>query len=466
MEATAVPPGLARPPGLSAPATSEGVPARPVRDADWPHTKRLLPWALVGFLGLIWFVPFDSILLPLGLPVDGTLDRPLLVLLIAIWFVSTGVSGSEPRGRAGAVHWALAAFGVIAVLSVLLHAGTLVRLGQLEVSIKKLALLASYGAFFALAVSVIRPSEVPKLVKLLIAMASVTAVGVLLESRFGINPFHDWIGPLFPGYARPEAIGAIDSIGRKEVLGPAVLPLTVAVMLTMALPYATMGMAESGGRRRALYAIATALLWAGALATSKKTSIVAPAVCLLVLTAYRPRAMVKLAPFGVVLIAMVHLAAPGAFGSVVEQFMPGSFEKVNTTQDRVHDYQAITPDLASHPLLGRGYESYDQKQHRILDNQYLTLAIGVGLIGVLAYLAIFASAFLMAHRAARSGDPRRAPPAIASAAAIAAAAVTGALLDFLSMPQLPYLFCFIAALAVVMAREHARPDEETNAIAG
>ena len=148
------------------------------------------------------------------------------------------------------------------------------------------------------------------MVKLLVAMASLTAIGVLVENRFGVNPFHDWIGPLFPGYVRPEGIGAVDSIGRKEVLGPGLLPLAVAVMLTMALPFAVMGMADARGRRRLLYAIATGLLLAAALATSKKTSLVGPAVRLLVLVAYRPRAMLRLAPFGIAFVAMVHLAAP------------------------------------------------------------------------------------------------------------------------------------------------------------
>ena len=91
---------------------------------------------------------------------------------------------------------------------------------------------------------------------------------------------------------------------------------------------------------------------------------------------------------------------------------------MNTTKDRVSDYDAIRPDLAAHPLIGRGYGSYDQKKHRILDNQYLTLAIGVGLLGLVAYLAIFVTAFLSAHRVARSSDPSARPPALAAAAAI------------------------------------------------
>lgn len=440
---------------LAPPAARPSTRSELTRDADWPHTTRLLPWGLVGFLAMVWFVPFDSINLPLNLPVDATLDRPLLALLFCCWLLAAGVNLGNGRPKASPVHWAFAIFGVIAVLSVLVHAETLFRLDELELSIKKLALLASYGAFFVLAVSIIRPPEVPKMARLLVAMASLTAIGVLVEKRFGLNPFHEWIGPLFPGYVRPEGIGSVDAIGRRDVLGPGALPLTVAVMLTLALPFAVVNIADSRGRRRVLYTIATGLLLAGALATSKKTSLIGPGICLLVLVAYRPRAMMRLAPLGIVVVALVHLAAPNAIGDVVGQFSPNSFSSVNTTQDRSHDYQAIGPDLAAHPLLGRGYGSYVQKQHRILDNQYLTLAIGVGLLGVLAYLGVLGSAFLVAHREARSGDPDRAPPAIAAAAAVAAAAVIGALLDVLSMPQLPYLFCFIAALVVVSARDRA-----------
>jgi hypothetical protein len=434
------------------------MPSHATRVADWPNTTRVLPWALVGFVAMLWLIPFDSIYLPLGLPVDATLDRPLLVLLFGLWLLGERANSGRGPSKVSPVHWALVIFGMIAVLSIILNAGTLVRLGDFEVSLKKLVLLASYGTFFALATSIVRPSEVRNLTKFLVAVASITAIFVLVEFRLGTNIFHDWIGPLFPGYVRPEGIGALDAIGRKGVVGPGVLPLAVAAMLAMALPFAVMGMATLRERRRMLYAIATALLLASALATSKKTGLVGPAVCLLVLIAYSPRAMLRLAPFGVALLVMVHLFAPGAIGTVVNQFSPNSFGKVDTTQDRASDYEAIKPDLAHHPVLGRGYESYDQKKHRILDNQYLTLAIGVGLVGVLAYLAVFGSAFLVAHRDARSGDPDRAPPAMAAAAAIAAAVSINALIDFLSLPQLPYLFCFVAALVVVSARGHpARP---------
>jgi O-antigen ligase len=349
------------------------------------------------------------------------------------------------------------AFALIAVLSVLANSETLVRLGEFEDAIKHLALLASYVVFFALAASIIRPAEVAKLSKAMLGLACLTAIGTIVEFRFGTNFFHETIGPLFPGYIRPAGIGAVDSIGRKEILGPSIQPLAIAVMMTMALPFAFAWLMEAKERRqRLLYMLVVVLLIGGAVATQKKTSMVGPGVCILVLIAYRPRAMLRLAPLGIVLLGVVHLLAPGALGGVVDQLMPGQVGKVNTTKDRLSDYEAIRPDLVAHPLIGRGYESYDQKKHRILDNQYLTLGIGVGLLGLLSYIAIFATAFFSAHRVARSGDPERAPPAMAAAAAIIAALVASALLDFLALPQIPYVFCFVAAMAVVLAKDHTR----------
>lgn len=425
--------------------------------ADWPDTTRLLPWALFGFMAMLWVIPFDSIILPFGGPVDVTLDRPFLVLLLGLWLLGANAIRENRPMRTSPVHWAFGIFALIAVLSVLANSETLVRLGEFELAIKQLALLASYVVFFTLAASIIRPTEVAKLSKAMLGLACLTAIGTIVEFRFGTNFFHETIGPLFPGYVRPAGIGMIDSIGRKEILGPSIQPLAIAVMMTMALPFAFAWLLEAKERReRLLYMLVVVLLIGGAVATQKKTSMVGPAVCILVLIAYRPRAMLKLAPLGIVLLGVVHFLAPGALGGVFDQLSPGQVNKVNTTKDRLSDYEAIRPDLVSHPLIGRGYESYDQKKHRILDNQYLTLAIGVGLLGLLSYVAIFFTAFLGAHRVARSGDPDRAPPAMAAAASIVAALVASALLDFLALPQIPYLFCLIAAMAVVLAKDVPR----------
>ena len=424
------------------------------RTADWPRTTRLLPWALFSFVAMLWLVPFDSIKLPVGGPIDATLDRPMLVLLIGLWMLSVKAVRNGWSLRLSPVHWAFAIFTAVAAISILLRGESLIRLGEMELAVKQLALLATYGIFFALSASILRASEVTKMIQAMLVLACIVALSVVAEYRLGINPFHDWIGPMFPGYVRPPELGMVDSIGRVQIFGPGIHPLVPAVMLSMTLPFAFAWLLKAPDRsKRLLYGVVVVVLIAGAVATQKKTAIVGPVVCVLVLTAYRPRAMLRLTPLALVLFVVIHLTAPGALGGVINQFAPGSVNKVNTTQDRVSDYEAVVPDVVDHPLLGRGYGSYDQKKHRILDNLYLTLAIGVGLLGLLAYLAIYVTSFREANRIARSGDPERAPPAMAAAAAIIVALISGALLDFLSFPQLPYLFCFIAAIAFVLARD-------------
>ena len=67
------------------------------------------------------------------------------------------------------------------------------------------------------------------------------------------------------------------------------------------MPLAIVGMTSS--RRtlvKVLYALALGLLFAGTVATLRKTALVLPAVAIVALTLYRPRQMARLAPLGIV----------------------------------------------------------------------------------------------------------------------------------------------------------------------
>jgi O-antigen ligase len=114
------------------------------------------------------------------------------------------------------------------------------------------------------------------------------------------------------------------------------------------------------------------------------------------------------------------------------------------------------PDLRTKPALGRGYGSYDPHTYRVLDNQYLGLAVESGFIGVAAFLILLATTIGVAYRPIRSNDPVRGPPALAAAAAAFGIAVAAALFDLLGYPQVPYLFFFLAGLTVVCAHGSKR----------
>jgi len=432
--------------------------------ADWPRTSRLLPWSVAAFLVMLWLIPFDNTDLPVPLPVDATLDRPVLVVVALLWILSlSGMFGVE-RLRIGPLHIALFLFGLIAVVSLLLNFEMLLHLGELGVPIKKLFLLVSYGLLFGVIASALRPSEVPTFVKLMVGLASIMAIGVIVEYRTGFNAFYTWTGKLVPGVTPPPDMGRYDSIGRLTIVGPGGHPLAPAMMLSMALPFAVMGMISTPERRnKILYALAAAAMIGGAAATQRKTSMIVPAVSLLVLLAYRPRQLVRYLPLALVMAIVISVAAPGALRGVVNQLSPSQATGVLSTKDRVSDYGAILPEIVDHPLFGRGYESYDQKKYRILDNQYLSLVVNVGILGVLAYVGILATALLIAHRCARSHDPvlrRFGPAAVASFVGMA---VGSELLEPMALHQLPYLFCIIAAFSVVLVQKPREAASRTNA---
>ena len=65
----------------------------------------------------------------------------------------------------------------------------------------------------------------------------------------------------------------------------------------------------------------------------------------------------------------IPLLSPGALGTVTGQLNANRLG-VNTVSDRTSDYDAIRPDVWTHPALGRGYGSYDHTSYRILDSDF------------------------------------------------------------------------------------------------
>jgi hypothetical protein len=217
--------------------------------ADWPRTTRLLPWSIAFFLAMVFLFPFDSTDLPIPLPLDATLDRPVLGLIVAIWIASASSLIGVRRLGMGPVHWAFAIFALIAVTSVLLNFPTLQRLEQVDVPVKKLALLFSYGVLFSVVASSLRPTEVRRLIVFMVGLASITAIGVIVEYRTGFNAFYSWGEKLLPGVTPPAELGTYDSIGRKTVVGPTIHPLAAAMMLSLVLPFAVVPLVWLTSRR-------------------------------------------------------------------------------------------------------------------------------------------------------------------------------------------------------------------------
>ena len=410
----------------------------PARADDWPHTTRVLPWLVAIFLATIFLVPIDAMSVPLHLGAEGNPDRVLLLLTLGLWIpvLLVGSKKVRPRVRFTRIHlWVLVFLG-LCFLSVAVNGNMLAIYTEVSPTVKKLVLLVSFVMFFVLASSIIRPREVPKLIGFMVILGVIVAVATIIESKTRYNIFYSLWEKVAP-VKLPLEIDQLDDIGRLTVDGPTSEPLELAALLAVVFPFAVVGALEAKTRgSRWRYIIASTILLAGALATARKTSVVAPAIALLVLTAYRPRQMLRALAVSIVpLFIAVHLISPGQIGSVVSELLPGHINTVSTTTVRTARYDAVRPDIMSHLWLGRGFQSYDPMKYRVLDNEYLGLLIGVGILGTLVYLAIFGSMLRVAHPMVRAPDPARARFALPAIAGIIVVLVSNALFDVLSFPH-------------------------------
>jgi O-Antigen ligase len=442
----------------------------PVGD-NWPRTRRVLPWTLAAFIALIWLVPFNNLALNVSLPIDLSLDRILLPVVASVWVLALVARGTfAPRVRLTWIHTALGVFLIIALLSVVLDARYLNQTLELDLSFKKLPIIISYLSVFVITASAVRRKEVPAFLTYTLLLAVVCSLGMIYEYRSNQNLFWHLSDTLLPG---PFTLsgqldpGSLDGIGRRIVRGPGETPLEAVAMLTLALPIALVRLIDAGSwPRRIMYALAACLLVAAVFATYRKSALVAPAAVVLTLVYFRRRALLKLAPLGLVVLVIAMFLSPGALSSVADQFTRSDRAAVGTVSDRASDYDAIRPDVWSHPAFGRGDGSYDHETYRILDSEILGRTIETGVLGLAAFLLIPLVVLASARRLITSRDQMAASVGLIGAAIAVTFFVFALMFDELSFPHVPYVFLYMTGLVAVVIIERRKEKTEKTAHRG
>jgi hypothetical protein len=430
----------------------------PLREDDaWPRTRRPLPWLFAALLAMIFLVPFDSMQLKLSLPVSSDFDRFLVIAIVVVWGIGTIRAKPQAVERLRPAGWAIGmiAFLLVAVASIAFNVERITNLGEWDDAQKHLAVLFSLAAVFAIVSLNLRASELRAFSVLIVLLAVVTAAGTIYEKKTGFNVFYETSSAVFSPIATvapsPTDVNPDPSTTpRPTITGPTRHALSVTSILGMALPFAVVLAAISPvRRRRLLWGLAACLIIAGALITQRKSGAVVPAMALLVLFVLRP--LLRLAPFGVVALAVALVITPGIFSTVREL---GQTSEQDSTAGRTSDYPAVVPDVLTRPILGRGFGTLDSERvdtYRIFDNEYLGQLFQVGALGLLAFIALIVTPLFVARSVLRSDDPVRGPPALAAGAACLAFGVACSLYDILTFPQAPYLFLFMAAMCTCAA---------------
>jgi hypothetical protein len=435
---------------------------------SWPRTRRPLPWVFALFLASIFLLPIDATQLKVHLPFSSESDRFFAAAVIAVWAIGLVVAKRSGRLRLRPRGWATAmiVFFAIAIISLVFNLDRITNLGEWATAEKRLVLLITLVGLFAVFSVSLRVTELRAFGVLIVVLASITALGTIYEEKAHENLFYSTatslLSPIAEVEPAPTEAGADPSApGRPMISGPTRHALSLATILGMAVPFAVVFAAAAPSlRRKLLWGSLALLIIAGALVTQRRSGLIVPAVAIVSLFAIRPRKFLPLIPVALVAIVAVFVVKGGSI-SVVSQLTGG--ENKASDEGRTSDYEAVVPDVLTHPAFGRGYGTLDSLKvdtYRIFDNEYLGELYQTGFLGLIAFIALILTPVVIAVRcAARKDNPLRGPPALAAAAGCLAFAVASSLYDILTFPQAPYLFLFMAAMCTTAASvERVAPE--------
>jgi O-antigen ligase len=265
-----------------------------------------------------------------------------------------------------------------------------------------------------------------------------------------------------PGFSENQAVGVItigSRGGHNRVTGTASDPIEMGVAAGMLLPLAIYLAVHDVGRSRWRRWLPV-LLIAIAIPTSvSRSGILAAGIGVGVLIAAMPPAQ-RVTGFAAlpVAVAAVFVTAHGLIGTLKQFFLAGTSDA--SIAHRVGEYPWVEQTVRQAPWLGQGGGTYIVTEVHILDNQYLTSAIELGLVGTaaLAFYFIWPAVTALVARS-RSADPRLRDLCAALAGAELAAVVCSYTFDSMSFPMFVGVQALVAGLigaAWLLARSESQ----------
>ncbi len=344
-----------------------------------------------------------SYVLPEALPFQLEPYRVAVGLLLIGWIVSLLVD-PRVRARVSGFEAPLALIIAVTLGSDLANPG---RVGTVSTFVvKALWLFACFVLFYYLVVSVVHTRKVvERFVTVLVSAGSIVAVGAIVQRRTTYNVFDHLHLPLF--HYVPAAVASIEERGGNlRAFASAGNPIELSTVMAMLIPLAAY--LAISRRQRAWWLAATLMLLALFVGGSR-TGVIGVIVLIAVFLWLRPRETMRCWPALIPMLAVLHVAAPGAIGGVVEEFFPkgGLVQQQSETEFGPHGevkysnrLARIGPELheylRSNPLVGQGYGTrvtgyHDESADNaiILDDQWLDTLLETGLFGVLAWMWLF-----------------------------------------------------------------------------
>jgi O-antigen ligase len=211
-------------------------------------------------------------------------------------------------------------------------------------------------------------------------------------------------------------------------------PIEFGVLCAMTLPLAAhYGFtARERGEPATRWWVCAVLIGSGILFSLSRSAMIGCAgAAIVLLLGWRGRRRLQALLVTGGFFAVAYVAVPGLLGTLY-----GLFSHLGTdtsVQYRAHDYELLSTQVASQLWLGRGLGTWYAPKHQILDNQFVLTLIETGVIGLVAYVGVFAAALYAALRArAISTDPGQRNLGLTLSACLVVPVLGSATFDLLS----------------------------------
>jgi hypothetical protein len=429
--------------------------------------------ALGVLVFVIWLVPIKSYTLPVHLPFSLELYRLLLILYLFAWLVAAFVGAG--RVTAAGMARPVALLAGVGFLSILTNLQSIADAGLQTQAIKSLSYFVGFLAAYLLVCSTVRSiPAIERLLASLVVGGTLVAAAALYESRSHYDLFQhlsNWVPFLKPthGFTDTRIRG-----GRLRVLASAQHPIALGAALVTMVPLALYLASRAEKRsQRVLWWAAAAVCLAGAVATISRTVVLMAVAMVAAGLLLRGRRVAGKWPLLLVMVGVLHVAAPGATSHLYDAFFPktGLASQLNARggaagSGRLADLGPGLQDWQKKPLFGYGIGTGKTRGSEgagavvdpatgvpiIFDDQYMNSLLSIGAVGLVAVVWFVWGAVRRLARAARATVGPRSDLLVACVAATAGFGAGMLTFDAFAFVQCTLVFFLVAALGL-RARE-------------
>lgn len=415
---------------------------------------------LTVYLVLLLAIPSGVVISALG-----TLGRPSLLwglVLLGWWTIARlQVRSFETRPVSQPVRFAFLAFFVLILVS---FAAAMLRgqpADQVSPAFTALLRMLSWAGVLLVAIDGIRTvNDLARIARRIGIGAGLLAALGLLQFITG-QALVDFFGSI-PGLTLAGGLGERAGVIRSS--GTAIHPLEYATALNAALPLVIAAAVSHGFRSHTpggglRWWLPVCLISISSMLAVSRSAIIGFAVAVVSMIPALPgRIRLVVIGAGAVLAVAVFAAAPGVLSTTAGLFTGAADDP--STQSRTNGLDRVPEFMSASPLIGSGFGIFLPRYY-IFDNQWVLIAVELGLLGIVGFAGLFVAGIWSAGQARRSSiyDVRLLGHALA--ASMFNVAVLFAFFDGLSFPIAGGMLFLLAGLCGsvrTIAAAEAVPD--------